>query len=33
MIESEDLMSGEAVVEIVENQLAENNPLRVKETW
>lgn len=32
MIDSDDLMSGEAVIEIVENQLAENNPPRVKET-
>ncbi|USE36170.1 hypothetical protein [Endozoicomonas sp. SCSIO W0465] len=32
MIDSDDLMGGEAVIEIVENQLAENNPARVKET-
>ncbi|MFK0573844.1 hypothetical protein [Endozoicomonas sp.] len=32
MIDNEDLMGGEAVIEIVENQLAENNPPRVKET-
>ncbi len=32
MVDSDDLMDGEAVIEIVENQLAENNPPRVKET-
>ena len=32
MIDNDDLMDGEAVIEIVENQLAENNPPRVKET-
>lgn len=32
MIDNDDLMGGEAVIEIVENQLTENNPARVKET-
>ncbi len=32
MSEQDDYLSGEAVIEIVENQLAENNPKRVKET-
>ena len=32
MIDSDDLMGGEAIIEIVENQLAENNPTSVKET-
>ncbi|WP_067515743.1 hypothetical protein [Endozoicomonas ascidiicola] len=32
MTESDDVMGGEEVTEIVENQLAENNPPRVKET-
>ena len=32
MVDQNDQMDGEAVVEIVENQIAENNPPRVKET-
>ncbi|WP_299734873.1 hypothetical protein [uncultured Endozoicomonas sp.] len=32
MAENDDVMGGEEVTEIVENQLAENNPPRVKET-
>lgn len=32
MVDQNDQMDGEAAIEIVENQIAENNPPRVKET-
>lgn len=32
MIENDELMGGEAIIEVVENQINGNNPPRVKET-